>query len=697
MAIGREPPVLGSWDCEVWHLRRKKADAARDVKDLCERTMVENSYKATRAYRFASHYEGFSLTNLAGYGADVNVTTASLPGWDSPLIKNRLPGLVQNFVAKSFANDDVLPQFTTQGGDYEQQLKAETLDQLITTDFGEEHGQFGNIHELQRMGGTIAAAATGRYYVFAIDYDNLTKPEAELDDSLTVGVYRTQRYGAVRMLCRTVFMLPEEAIRRFGKKHREKIYQNLEPRSGVFVAGKGVGDIDQLSMVQRREVRVHMAWAVQCGKEPGRQMFVLKDGQTILRDRVYTKDKPPCVHWDFRQELSGEGGTPLTQQVYLLSRFQNRILNDVDTAERKTSQVIIAVQRGTEGAKAITSQVVNAKAVQVIEVDGPVDSAMKIFEAPKFSKDSLALERVYDDAQYEDTGISRGGAQGLGSKGATSGIQESLKASYYTEHFADAERRSIQMRAIGTSKILLWVEQRLADKGFERWVGDNKFRQLVRSVDLDLDEDKYVLEIKPVSEGKDTPASRLEKAEKWLNNPAVEFNGTNMVEMFKSFDIDALRDKIDSIGEWVEEQVERWRKAPASEMAKPGFYLGPQRWMQMEQLQAALLTVTLAYLRALQDQVPQARIAWYEKFGNEATVLIQSEQARLAALKNGTAPPPPPPIGAVTQGPGGPPPGGQPGAPPGGPPGPPLGHPPGGPPPSPAASPGGPPGPALAA
>ncbi len=655
-----------NWDCEAWYLRRKKAEAATQLVDLCERAMVENCYRATRAYRYASHYQGFTLTNLSSFGADVNVGDRHLEGWDAPLIKNRLPQLCKSFVSKSFANDSPLPQFTTKGGDYEQTLKAETLDQAISTEYREEHGSFGNIDELHRMGALIASASTGTYFVFCIDYDNATRPEAELDDSLTIGIFRTQQYGATRMLVRTIWMLPEEAIRKFGKKFSEKIYANVEPRAGQFIAGKpggglgGSGPSTSFTGIRRREVRIHMGWAVQVGDEPGRQMFCLKDGE-VLRDRVYTKPKPPCVFWHYEPELGGEWGTPLTQRVFLLSRYQNRILNDVDTAERKTSQVIIAVQKGTQGAKAVTSQVVQSKAVQVLEVDGPVDAAMKIFESPKFSKDSLGLEAVYDNAIFEDCGIPRNHAMGTKAAGATSGIHESLTASYYTENFADAERRSIQVRAIGVATIMLWVLQSLADKGFERWIGDKSFRRLVKSTDLDLDEDKYVTEIKAVGEGKDSPATRLEKAEKWLANPTVEFNGGNMVEMLKTFDTDTLEEKVYAIDDWVDEQVERWRKAPLSEMQKPGFYQPPERWMQTPQLKGALLKLVYAFLKARQDKVPDNRLVWFEKFGNECTALIQSEEARLAALQNGGGAP----GGGMPMGP----PGQAGGAPPGAPPG----------------------------
>jgi hypothetical protein len=629
---------LSTTDPECWYLRRKKAEAAKELVDLCERSMIENSYRATRAYRYASHYEGYALTNLSSFGADVSVSASNFPGLDAPLIKNRLPQLVKSFVSKSFANDSPLPQFTTKGGDYEQTLKAETLDQAIATEFAQEHGGFNDSSEMHRHGALIAASSVGTYGVFCIDYDNADRPELELDDTLTIGIFRSQQFGAIRMLTRTVWMLPEEAVRKFGKKHRDAIYDNLEMKKGQFIAGKGTDSTPRAVEVNRREIRVHMGWAVQVGNEPGRQMFVLKDGKTVLRDRVYTKPKPPCKFWHYEPELSGEWGTPLTQHVYLLSRYQNRILNDVDTAERKTSQVIIAVQKGTKGASAVNASTLHSQAVQVIEVDGPIDTAMKVFESPKFSKDSLALEAIYDNAQFEDSGIPRNHAMGTKPKGTTSGVQESLAASYYTENFADAERRSIHMRAIGTATIILWVLQSLAKKGFERWVGDKKFRRLVKSTDLDLDEDKYITEIKAVGEGKDTPATRLEKAEKWLNNPSVAFDGGNMVEMFKTFDLDRLSDKLNAIDNWVEEQVERWRKAPLNEMNKPGFYQPPERWMQIDQLKSCLLILSLEYLKARQDKVPDNRLAWFEKFGAECVTIIQDEEKRLAQLQQPQAP-----------------------------------------------------------
>lgn len=638
--------TIANSDAEVWMLRRKKADAARDLYDLSVRTLIENSYVATRAYRFASLFEGFSLTNLSSWGADVTNTDKIFPGLEAPIIKNRCRSLCQTFVAKSFANDSPLPQFTTKGGDFDQVNAAEDLDQTICTEFAQPHGQFGDIAEMHRHGGLIATAATGQYAIFCIDYDNATRPEGELDDTLTLGIYRAYRYGPIRHVVRTVWMLPEEAVRKFGMKFKDAIYANIEPRDGAFIAGKGVGpSADSLStssvVLRRREVRIIMGWAVQVGDEPGRQMFLLKD-HTILRDREYTKPEPPMVLWHYDIELGGERGTPLTQSIYMLSRYQNRILHDVDTAERKTSQVIIAVQSGTAGQSALKSQLASSEAVKLIEVNGPVEGAFKVFDSPKFSRDSLALEQVYDQAQYDDSRIGRNHATGTKPQGTTSGVQESLAASYYTESFADAERRSIQVRAIGTTRIFLWVLQSLAEHGFERWVGDKEFRKLVRSADLDLDDSKYILEIKPVGEGKDTPKSRLEKAEKWLKDPSVPFIGADMVRMSTNYDLDRMKDQVYALDSWVEDQVKRYLKTGADEMSRRDFYQPPERWMQLEGLRSALRIMANAFLRARQTKTPAGRLVWFEKFCNDCVALIESEERRLAQLAQKPAPSPAP-------------------------------------------------------
>jgi hypothetical protein len=637
---------LKNADAEAWMLRVNPAEAARDLVDLSEQAIIENCWRATRAYRFASLYEGFQLTNLSSWGADLS-PGGIFPGFDSPIIKNRCRELVRAFVNKSFANDSPLPQFMTKGGTFDQVAAAEDMDQAICAEFKEPQGAFGNKAEMDRQGGLIAAAATGQYDVWCIDYDNATRPELELDDTLTTGVYRATQYGPVRHVVRSLWMNPEEAIRRFGLKFRDKIYDNIEMREGKFISGQGLSQASlnaETTTIQRRQVRIIFGYAVKVGNEPGRQMFCLKD-HTVLRDRGWHKTLPPMIRWVYEPEVGSDGGTPLTQLVYVQSMFQNRILNDVDHSERNTPQICIGTQKGTAGGQAVASSFARAKGVHVFEVDGPLEGSHKVFEMPKFAKDSLALEGIYDQAQFDVSSISRT-SNGAKQPGTTSGVHESLAASYYTESHADAERRSIEMRAVGATRIMVWCLQSIAKRGFETWVGDKQFRRKLRGEDLDLDDTKYILEIAAASEEKDTPKGRLKKAEQWMADPSVPFQGSDMVNMFRAYDDTRMAQQLYELDGWVEEQIERYRKTPLRQMDRD-FYQPPERSMQIEGLSSALRIMNLAYQRAKQQGIPKQRLVWFEKFCNDAMALIQEEQKRIAALQQPPAAPPaaPPAMG----------------------------------------------------
>lgn len=628
-------------NAEIWAYESTQSEAARLLWELSFQAVRENCYRATRAYRFATLFSGYTLTNLQGYGA--NVTPAfedSFPGLDFPIIKNRCRTLSKTFIAKSFANDRPEPQFTTRGGSFEQGLKADLLNGLMIADFEAPHGGYKNIHQLHCMGGLVATTATGRYYVFCIDYDSSTYAECELDDSLTVGVWRAQQHGAVRMLTRIVWMNPEEAIRRFGRKHRTAIYKNVETRSAVFTAGQGIENTGPTKnwTLARRVVKVIMGWNVKVNDELGREMFILEDKHVLRDNKEYNYPTPPCASWDFETSLDGEDPIPLTNSIYRLELYQNRILNDVDKTERLTPQLAIVVQKGTQGPKGIggkgatTKSVLQSKAVQVIDADGPVDSAWKAFEMPKYAKDSLALEKMYDDATFEEAQIGRNHATGVKPEGTTSGIQESLAASYYTESFAEAERRSIDMRAIETSKLMLRVDRILAKRkgGFSKWIGEGKFMQQVKHTDLDLDLDKYVLDVKAVGEGKDSPKTRLDQAMQLLKDPTVQFTGADLVQAWKNYDVDQLADQAFALQEWCEDQAKKYTKATKTVLADPEFYEPPEIWMQLSGLRLCLSIMTVAYLHARGDKVPQNRLGWFEKFNNDCVALIQAEEKRQA-------------------------------------------------------------------
>lgn len=623
--------AIAQGDNSTWWDRETPEQAAKALVAWGDDAIRCNLYRCSRAYRFGSLFEGYTLNNLSSFGAEVN-NDQIFDGLNVPVIRNKVRRLVLTVINKCFADDDPAPQFVTKGADYEQELAAENLDDAIMAEFDQEQGDFSDIHEMWRMGGTVATSATGRCYIFA--FPGETQVEAELDDSLTVGTVKNGAYGAIQTLVRSVWKDPEYLCEKYPKQAKQ-ILKNIDERSAAIVSGIA-GDKTSMrtDLVTRREVRVVQGWRCKIGKKNGRRMYCLKDG-TILgkSDSAWTKKRPPCAWWDYEKELGGEGGTPLTQTVYRMAMRQNEVTHDMDRSQHDQPQATYLVQRGTSDEVAIKGQLEGATGVKIVTISGKIGDAVQVLDNKGLANNSLQLEQMYEQGMHDDTGIAKNQSQGTGQAGTTSGIQESLRASYLTENLADQKRRLIRARAVDTTRIFVWALQEMIenkDNQFERWVGDDDFRRTLKAPDLDLDEKKYMMSIKAVSADKDSPATRLQKAEKMLQDPTIPFTGADMVQAWKTFDIDKLAEQLFAIEAWVENQHKRWLKSSPAVMKADSFYQSPMRWMGLDGLKTALRITSAQYLWSRQEGAPPDRLAYFEKFMDECVDLIQKEERRIA-------------------------------------------------------------------
>jgi hypothetical protein len=606
--------------------------------------MTGNWAKASKAYRFSCAYDGVTLTSqymasTAGFDDQV---------WDGaevPVIVNTVRRMVNTFVSKSFANDNPAPQMVSTDGTFEQRLAAEAIDETLMAEFELPHGQFSNINELHRHGGTISTCATGQYWVFAFPGDG--KVEAELDDGLTLGIVRSGRYGQILTLCRTIWRDPEWLCSRYPGQSAEILAAVETVQSQTRYADNRNSPTpsarNESKMVMRRVVRVHQGWRSQINEDTtGRELFCLKDG-TCLEDNVWEHPGPPGRSWEFERELDGEGGVSLTQTVYRLFMRRNEALFDRDRAVHNMPLVGFLCQKGTGESEALNSQIQGATGVAIWEITGNVNSAIKAFEMPNLSQASTDLVNSYGEHMHDVTGIAKAQTSGARQPGTTSGLHESLTASYYTENFADAERRLIQFRAVDCAQLFIWALQKVVENKYSRWVGDAKKRRQLTGDDLDLDDSKYVLGIKPASEEKDSPKARLEKAERLLQDPAGRFTGADLVETWKTFDESHAENKAYRVESSVEGRCSKWLRATPEEMMQPNFYRSPLKWWRKEGLAAALSICSYEYDEAIDQGAPQNKLAYFERFMDECTELIDQEmqrEAELAAMAGGAPPPP---------------------------------------------------------
>lgn len=618
----------------TWHLRKTKAEAAKALLEWSNEAIQENGPHASRVYIYGSAYEGYTLTNLNSFGADLR-TDLVLESLTIPVYVNRVRALVQTHVAKTGRNDNPRPQFVTNDADYEQAQAAEVMGHVVNAEYGCDHGAFPDIDHLFTKLQLLVESCLGRGWVFVFPrmVNGRMKPEAEIDDGLTIGVVRERQHGRVIRLVRSTWCDPEWLVSQYPES-REAVLRNIEMVTPELKSGSAVTPYSANGQVKhpRRMVRLIQGWHCSTGpRDPGREMFVLQDG-TWLCDNVWERRTPPCRHIDYDEELSGEEGTSLTHTIYRMFCREQEMLHDSDNLERNSPQRVFEVQTGTPDAGSVKKQLESAPGILLLETG--TGNAVREVATSGLNRATTELLTVYAGAQHEILGIPRAHSDGSQPSHISSGVQASLEASLFPERHADFVMRFNRFRAVDVAELFVWAIQDIvdSDETYEIWAGDEGVKRRVKGSDLDLDMTKYVVEIKPSSDRKDSVATRLDKAERWLQDPTVQFTGADMAQFWKTFDVDHVSNELDAITAGVRRQIQKWRALPLAEARAS--YLSPAKWMTIEGLQSAQRTVVADYEYARDSKVPQERLNLWETYMNQCVALIRQlrlEEAQLMA------------------------------------------------------------------
>lgn len=580
---------------DQWYRLEDPEEAAQALLSECNRAIQFNESRRSEALTFASLYEGIELTSFdeRGYVHDNDEVFRDL---EIPIVRNTCRSIVQTGLSKMTAQDSPLPQFMSNNGDWETRAKAVRLDRLVCAEYEQPQGCFSNLHEMFRHGALLAMACTGSFGVFF-----LTGPDciiAELDDTLTIGTECAGRYGRVISLVRTKWYNAEELIVRYPDYEEEILDAEERMPDGVRDIN---GDISP-----ERGVRVMQGWRCQIGrKNPGREMFVLKDG-TILCDREYERSTPPVAFWHYERSLYGQWGVSLTRTIYNQCVRINQIFADVDDAERNSPQNLVLHKKGST----TPGDTEKVKGWQFIEITSPgeMSGAFQVVSPPKYNQQSVELLLLHESGAHDTSGISQQHSAARKSPGTTSGKHENLVAALFTERFADNERRLIDMRTTHSSRLIVYALQDMMeqDPEYKRVYARGDYVEEIKLADLDLDIERYTISIAPVSEDKNSPAARAERAEKWFE--AGMMTGTELLGFFQDYDDKAKSQLAIAQDNWIERQIDKWLHADQVE------YQGPIKWMD---LPAAARVVGQALLIARTKGAPDDRLEYFTDFLDE--------------------------------------------------------------------------------
>lgn len=605
----------------------------------CQVAIEVNRLRRTEALEFASLFEGIKLSSFGARGYEFGQYKI-FNGLDIPIVRNTCRAIVRTGYAKITALDDPLPQFMTTGGDWAQRIKNIKLDHMVECEMDQPQGMFDSTSEAWRHAALVAMAATGSCAVFALAVPNAMGVRVEVHDTLTMRIEYSGRYGRAVSSVDTSYYAASDLCEMWPE-YEDAIYANETPDTDDT---RSYAHIDDNEVIPGRSVQVMRGWLASTKSTMGRMVWVLRDG-TVLCDDEYEPKELPFVLWHYERTLFGHWGTPLTRTIYHQCMRINEIVNDVDKAERNSPQgwAFYTAAHNANG------QMSTPKAWNRCEVEDMNDLPV-IVPQPKYATQSIDLLNFHEQGAYSASGVSEANVAAKRSIGSTSGEHEHLIASLFTERFADQERTLTRARAVHTGRLFVYALKQLAeaDPDYKRlWrPRDSSIDpEEIHVKDLDLDAEKYITTIQAVSEKKDTPKDRADKAYEQLQmgviDPPTYFN------LLRHFDDTAVDEVVTAQEDWVDQQIGRWLHASDEQIRERDFYQSPAKWMTpLEGLQTR---VSAQWLKARTQGAPRERLAFFERFLSELQTYIDR---RNASMKPAQATPQM--MGAPQMGPGAP-------------------------------------------
>lgn len=583
----------------------------------CKLAIEHNRLRRTAALEFASLFEGVRLSSFGSRGYEWG-NYRVFEGLEIPIVRNTCRAIVRTGLSKIAAPDNPLPQFMTTGGDWAQRIKNIKLDHMVEAELDQPQGVFDSTHEAHRHGVNVAMACTGSYALFVLAPPNATGVRTELDDTLGMRVQYSGRYGKAISVVRTGYYAAADLCEMFPEEEAA-IYANETPEDDEQQQLNGLSEGGE--MIPARCVVVRQGWLAASGDTVGRVVWSLDDG-TCLLDEDYEPKELPCAIWHFERSLFGEWGTPMTHTIYHQCIRINEIVQDVDKAERNSPQgfVFHTAEHNSQG------QLSASRGWNRVEVDN-MQNLPQVVASAKFASQSIDLLNFHESGAYSASGVSEANVGAKRSVGSTSGKHEHLIAALFTERFADQERSLTRVRAVTTGRLFVHALRELAgrDKKFRRvWRPKNSESSLeeISAADLDLDAEKYVTTIAAVTEEKDSPKDRAEKAYEQLQ--MGEIDADNYTALLMHFDSMAIDEDVLAQSNWVDQQIAQWLHASDEEILQRDFYQSPSKWFDIP---AAQKQVSTQWLVARSKGAPRNRLVFFERFLSELQVYMDRQNA----------------------------------------------------------------------
>jgi hypothetical protein len=613
----------------LWHKQTNPTEAALIACQIADVQDKINEPRRTQSNKHAGMFEGVALAGLDGDCFD-SLDPINFDG--APLVNNRAASVVETLQSKLAALDEPRPQFVVTDGSYEQKRQAVWLDRFVEGQYYQPQcgGMYSNLWAMWRHAFLIAAAATGSVAVKVFPDFHARKIRAELHNTLDMWVDPFEcRYSGPLSYGESTWFDAEMLCDKYSRSQKKT--QAILTAAEAPKARNGKDNKhDNL------QVRVHEMWRVRTDADkPGK--YIQCVGNEALEFDDYEYQTPPFALYHFRRRIGGFWGASAVDRFYYSVVRENQVLHRMDEAEARSNTVIQYYDPGAVGAGKLS---VPAHIV-LIPYNPELGAPPAPFVPQWYPQTAPELMRIHAQNTHDASGVAAMQTTGQAQAGLTAAVAIRTVLSLLNERLAPQQRDIVQAQAVDTAYLYARAAKELYDRfgAFDSvWYGKSFVKTLPGKDCLALPLELFTAQIHPVSEKKNSPEDRVQLAQELVSQGVI--TGGHWLGILQHMDTVSAMKQWAKVEAWCGKMFDRILYAPESDLTKPGFYLSPPKYADLDYMMALAVDQLLT---AQIDEVPDARRQILLKFLGDLDRKIDQRDMKRAQMGL-------PPKGAPTPG-----------------------------------------------
>ena len=567
----------------------KKDDLYQEVFAFVARLDDNQRYRSFDNLRYARLYGNFDYLGIDAY-TYARVETA----WsaNNRVTLNVVQNMIDTVVSKVTKNRPKA-QFLTSGGDFSLQSRAKKLTKFVEGIFS--YDEFHDKAALAFLDACIFGTGCIKIYQEngQIKTERVFIEEIKVDD-IESYYAKPRQMHQVKYVHRDVLkaMFPSQAI-------------VIDQASDGEATGTSQSSSEQIKDM----VKVIESWRIPSGIDVNDGKHTISVSSGTLLDESYEKDYFPFVFFRWGIRPVGFFGQGLAEQLQGLQLEINKILRTIQVSMHLVSVPKLLVEASSK----IVSSHLNNRIGGVIKYAGTPPTYAPLGQIPPdlFSH----LDRLFARS-YEIAGISQLAAQSLKPAGLDSGKALREFNDLETERFMSVAKRYEKV-FMDAAEIIIDMGKDIYDRDgeFKVKAKDGKFVETIDWKDVNMDADKYLMEIFPTSALSNTPSARLADIQDLMAGGFI--SKEDALKLLDFPDLEATTNMLNSDANNLDKIIET--------MMDKGKYFPPEPYQNLEN---AIRKVQQAYLMYKVQGATENRLELLRQYMEDCQNLIMKAKQR---------------------------------------------------------------------